>query len=56
MNENDLSHLRSDTYIKLANAQSEEDKKYYKKILHVIDSLKKLAYDLKEISRIGNSV
>lgn len=56
MNENDLACLRSDTYVKLANARSEEDKKYYKKILHVIDSLKKLAYDLKEISQIGNSV
>lgn len=56
MNENELAQLRSDTYIKLANAKSDEDRKYYKKILHVIDSLKKLAYDLKEISRIGNSV
>lgn len=56
MNETELAYLRSDTYIKLANAKSEEDRKYYQKILHVIDSLKKLAYDLKEISRIGNSI
>jgi len=56
MNENDLADLRSGTYVKLANAKSEEDKKYYRKMLHVIDSLKKLAYALKEISQIGNSV
>ena len=56
MNETELAYLRSDTYIRLANAKSEEDIKYYTKILHVIDSLKKLAYDLKEISRIGNSI
>jgi hypothetical protein len=56
MNENQLAQLRSDTYIKLANAKSDKDRKYYKKILHVIDSLKKLAYDLREISRIGNSL
>ena len=56
MNESDLADLRSDTYVKLANAKSEEDKKYYRKMLHVIDSLKKLAYALREISQIGNSV
>ena len=56
MNASELIQLRSDTYIKLAKASSSEEKKYYEKILHVIDSLNHLLRDIREISHIGNSV
>jgi hypothetical protein len=56
MNEQDLSKLRSETYNRLASSTENKDKDYFSKMIHIIDSLKRMARDIKEISQIGNSV
>lgn len=56
MNEQDLLKLRSETYNRLAASTENKDKDYFSKMIHIIDSLKRMARDIKEISQIGNSV
>lgn len=55
MNEEDLLKLRSETYNRLASSNKKQDKDYFSKMIHIIDSLKRMARDIKEISQIGNS-
>lgn len=55
MNEEDLLKLRSETYNRLGSSNKKQDKDYFSKMIHIIDSLKRMARDIKEISQIGNS-
>ncbi len=56
MNEEELLQLRRETYKRLSESKEPHDKDYHSKIIHIIDSLKRMARDIKEISQIGNSV